>query len=698
MIAFFMAIITFTAQAQGLKRGGVKTDTLPIQNATLIDSLSTDLTDTIQEVAIELSYAQRFQAVVYTNNLNQLNYQNLDTLYNYYHQFDPANKYRFQRYTIGPLGSPVYNLLPNFQQDLAFNSGMQQFSPYQFNKDSIAIFKLNAPYTYLNWIFGTKAHQSFEAFHANRIKNIAQFGLRFRRMGGEGYYQNQKTGHTDFSAYLNYDSPNKRYKNIFTLLHNKYAFQQNGGIVEDRINFIFSDTTFLTRDEDQNLVEVTLPNSQPFRRDLESVFLDEAISREKKWTFASNQYLNFGQYLNDAIKDTSYLKQDTIQQQDSTYIKRFIPQFRLKHRIAYTNQQYAYEDLIGNEYALYPNSLLFQSNYYTDTIQLNKWHHELALIQTGKTVRGNEIQQLPFNSYVGLHVENIRLSQQFNFDTLKVNNAWLQAKIDGRVFKHFKYEANLQYALFKTSYQSKGHYLSARVSYNQPKTNEIWGLQYVRNQYQSPYLYQTYQNNFYAWNQSFPLTKTQHYEAFYNNASQQLRLAYQQIRFADYAILDTNNIRGIRYIPTNGTVHRFGINKNFKFGWWHMHHQFQFQSTQNDLLFIPNIVYRGTWYYSDEVFNKALNFNVGIDVQYTSNFNLPVYHPVLGQFFAQQDHTFQFYPAIDFFINFKIKSATFFFKAAYVNQGLFQRGYYAAYNYPQADIAIQGGIAWRFFD
>jgi len=708
LTVLFAGIFFFKSDAQILQRGGLKKDTLQLENEVVEDTLNTNPIDSTKQTSVELSYRQRFQSIQFTKDLNVLNYHTLDTVVDYFHQFDPGNKHQFQRYSIGPIGSPSYNLLPNFTQQLSFNSGMNQFKPYQFNKDSIAVFKVNAPYTYLNWIFGTKAHQSFEALHANRIKNIAQFGLRFRRMGGEGYYSSQKTGHSDFSAYLSYDTPNKRYKNIFTILNQNYAFQQNGGIMEGSINSAFNSSQVFLRD----LVPINLSDDNLSNDRNRNV--SDAISREKKWTFAFNQYLNFGQYLNEEVIDTTYEQTDSLIRSDSLYIKRFVPQFRLKHRIELANHTYSYEDANGNRnFSLYPRNLLVEPGYYVDSIQQKTWHHELAFIQTGKGFKRNQFNQLPVNTYVGLHVENVHLSQQFNSDTLKTNNAWLQAKVMGNAFEKVHYEVDFQYALFKNTYQSKGHYLNAKLSYHFPETQQFLGVKYLNNHYKPSYLYQNYQSNFYSWQKTFPIAETRHFEAFYENKEHKLRTAYQQIRLTNYVVFDTTNTNtsAIRFMRTNGTIHRFSINKTFELGWWLMRNQFHFQNiqntpnnsntpnTQNELLFMPKVVYQGTWYYSSNLFKRALQFNVGIDVRYTSNFKLPAYHPVTGQFFAlQEEHSFQSYPVIDFFFNFKIKTATFFFKTAYVNQGLFQRGYYAAYNYPQADIAVQGGISWRFFD
>jgi len=464
IIALVTAISIHQTKAQGSQRDGLKKDTLLIdENESVVDSLLTNPTDTIEKPAVKLSYTERFQSIQFTKNLNELNYQYLDTTYKYFHQFNPANRYQFKHYTIGPLGAPAYSLLPEFQQNLSFNLGMHQFSPYRFQKDSIAIFKVNAPYTFLNWIFGTKMHQSFEALHANRIKDLIQFGLRFRRMGGEGYYAKQKTGHSDFSAYLSYDSPNKRYKNIFTLLHNKYAFQQNGGVEEDSINYIFAQEERRAINGNGDTIAILVPNSRVFRRDLVPVFLDDAISREKKWSFTLNQYINFGRYFNEVENDTPSLREDSIQQKDTINIKRFVPKLRLKHRITFSNGYYTYEDKKGESFSLYPNNLINQSNYYVDSIQQKMWHHELALIQTGKHVKEvqrseikqntinphrpfeldnmveSQLIQQPVSSYFGLHIENICVSQQFNFDTVKINHAWLQAKISGRVLKNIQY-------------------------------------------------------------------------------------------------------------------------------------------------------------------------------------------------------------------------------------------------------------------
>lgn len=668
----FALCLFLVQQLEGqIRREGIKRDTTNLIET--IDTLDDANTDSVE--VFQLSYKEKYNSIKFTKSLAHFNYQNVDTLFELEHQFDPANKKKYRYNNIGVIGTPVYDLLPEYSSLLNFDLGFNQFKPYQINADSIEIYKINAPYTKLSWRFGTKKQQFFNILHANRIKNALQLGVRLNRMSTEGFYPNQTMRHSDFSAYTSYDAKNKKYKLITTVTTKKYVQQQNGGVNEESFEIF--------------------PNTAPHDRDsrIVNTYLQDSFGRNDGLNIALNQFYNIGKYFDETTTD-------------STTVKRFVPQFRLKHKIAFVRDNHIFNGNASSGYSFYPDSLLNQENFYIDTVKTNKWVNQLALIQTGKKASSSSILNLPFKSVLSLNYERINVKRLYVdtlkifTDTLKVNNTWLQFNLsDNFEDNPLSYNITAQYGLGANNYQTNKYYFKAAAKYQLPQLHSNVGLSFQINNYNAALLYNNYNSNFYKWQNSFDAVNTNTIEANYTNTKHKLSLSASIINFKNlpyFFFQDEFNPANIKL--ATGSLYRFQLCKTFTIGWWKMRHQLVYQTENNADIDLPNWVYSGSFYYSDFWFKSALNFNIGFDVRYFSSFNLPYYNPVIGQFYNQNNLKGNLYPTIDFFINCKIQTAVLFFKVEYLNQNWFQRGYYTAINYPAADYTFRGGISWRLFD
>ncbi|WP_366519411.1 putative porin, partial [uncultured Dokdonia sp.] len=124
---------------------------------------------------------------------------------------------------------------------------------------------------------------------------------------------------------------------------------------------------------------------------------------------------------------------------------------------------------------------------------------------------------------------------------------------------------------------------------------------------------------------------------------------------------------------------------------------FQNVSGQEGVLNTPDILTRGSFYFTDRVFKNALFLQTGFTVQYFTAYNLNAYDPVLAEFYVQNGQEIGGFPMIDFFFNMKVRQTRIFFKAEHLNSGFSGNDFFSAPGYPYRDFNVRFGIVWNFF-
>jgi hypothetical protein len=73
------------------------------------------------------------------------------------------------------------------------------------------------------------------------------------------------------------------------------------------------------------------------------------------------------------------------------------------------------------------------------------------------------------------------------------------------------------------------------------------------------------------------------------------------------------------------------------------------------------------------------------------------YHPIIGEFYSQNDTQYGGFPLIDIFVNAKVRQTRLYLKAEHLNSGFTGNTFYSAPGYPYRDYIIRFGLVWNFF-
>jgi hypothetical protein len=147
-------------------------------------------------------------------------------------------------------------------------------------------------------------------------------------------------------------------------------------------------------------------------------------------------------------------------------------------------------------------------------------------------------------------------------------------------------------------------------------------------------------------------------------------------------------------------MYKASVSKKFALNKFVLDNTLQYQKViEEDLgvINIPKIILRNTFYYQNELFNKALFLQTGFEFNYFTDFYMSSYDPLLSEFYVQNDKLIGNFPRIDFFINAKIQQTRIYLKAEHINSSLTGYNYYSAPNYPYRDFSIRFGLVWNFF-
>ncbi|WP_350290156.1 putative porin [uncultured Croceitalea sp.] len=167
-------------------------------------------------------------------------------------------------------------------------------------------------------------------------------------------------------------------------------------------------------------------------------------------------------------------------------------------------------------------------------------------------------------------------------------------------------------------------------------------------------------------------------------------------------ILDGNQNAFVRPFQESETINYLKVKyqKEFKWRKWALNNTLMYQevSQTNNVLNVPQFVTRNSLYFSSDVFDKAMFIQTGVTFKYFTSYNMDAYHPLLGEFYTQNNEELGSFPMIDFFINAKVRQTRIFLKAEHLNTTWSkQYNYYSAPNYPYRDFVIRFGLVWNFF-
>ena len=120
---------------------------------------------------------------------------------------------------------------------------------------------------------------------------------------------------------------------------------------------------------------------------------------------------------------------------------------------------------------------------------------------------------------------------------------------------------------------------------------------------------------------------------------------------------------------------------------------------QNDnILNIPDFVYRNSFFISEKIFKNVLEIQSGFNFKIFSKFFINEYNPVISTFHIQDKRKIGGFPIVDFFLNAKIRQTRLFFIFEHINSSFSENNFFTTPSKPYRDSNFRFGLNWSLFN
>ncbi len=550
------------------------------------------------------------------------------------------------------------NVLPSF------GARARHFNYMEVN--DIFYYNVPTPLTELLYKTAFEQGQLLDSFFTVNTSPQFNFSIAYKGLRSLGQYQHTLTSTGNFRFTTNYKTKNERYRVRGHIVTQDLTNQENGGLQEDDIaNFESGEEEFLDR-------PIFDPNFENAENILEGkrFYLDHS----------------FSVYNKTVKKENSKEANDTISRHE----------LRLAHTISFEDKEYQYDqsapsDLFGEA---------FVNTGLRDRVTLEHFYNKLDVHYAHKALG-------QFNINVSNNTYN------YGYDRIVVlNNETITNRLKGEVYgvggsyrKQYKgfnlqgqagvnvagdFDAN--FIKGEASIQlNNATFAKATISHNSNAPNFNTLL------YQSDYRNFNWQNNFnnvetQQLGVQIKYKKLAHISADYSVISDYVYFGSTENTIAPQQIQAFQNDETINYLRVKAeneiTVGKFALNNTILY---------QNVEDEANVLNVPEVTTRHTFYFSSELFKKAMFLQTGVTLNYFTKFYLNAYNPVLAEFYVQNEREFGDFPRFDFFINAKIRQTRIFLKAEHFNSSFTGFDFFSAPGVPYRDFTIRFGLVWNFF-
>src|SRR6056300_61133 len=569
-----------------------------------------------------------------------------------YYKFNYLRKDNLEKLKFSNFGQSYNSLTYSYEKSsLPFSSFSSKQHAY-LKSSEVKYYKVPTPLTELLFKSVMKQGQFTDVLFSTNTSENFNFSIAFKGMRSLGNYQNILSGLKKFRFTSNYNSINEKYKFKTHYVSQNFENRENGGLTNSSVdNFESEDNLFSERSKLSVKFEDAISHflSKRFFLDHQfrvlkskknnSLFIGHIFEYETTYNaFEQNNPTPFYGSSATPINDKTQIK--TMSNKFYTYLSS---KFFGNIKVSYLNYNYNY---LTN--TLSSSELGFNENENSISFELenNIFNHEL---------RG-KLEKNLFGDRLGDLINIVLVSQNKNFNySLGFNT----------LNKH----PGLYFELFESNYSE----IRWANKLNSVKINNI-NLEFNSRTFGSL---------------NFDFTKIDNFTYF---------------DLKDKSTL--NDDQDLKLVP-KVNQHSNSINylklkwqKEFNFGKFALDNSFIFQNVDQDqnILNLPNYIFRNTIYFSDHVFKRAMFLQTGLTFKYFSNYYANEYNPLISSFHIQNDKKIGNFPMIDVFVNARIKRTRLFLKAEHINSTITGNNFYSTPSYPYRDFIIRFGLIWNFFN
>ena len=592
---------------------------------------------------------------------------------------------------LGNVGTASRQLLWHTNTQLGARLGRTAFDKYVINPATIPYYDTRSPYTYFKLSQGGTGESDFQLSYTRSLKKNFNVGAFYERITARKILatvsgKETLVDHSNVLIFMRYATEDQRYHALFNFSTARHNATEQGGIRE-------------IPDPARPNGGITVANDSLYNYQTATVWLNKASNRDDRdQLHLAHTYRLLGQGLT-AFHILDYSRQrnryfdDNVPHDTDTNVLEFYPRTLLNP--TKTDDQAEYKQV--------ENTIGILGS--TPTVEYRAYARRRDASLTTKSL----FTRLDGTTYLSEALPD--------YHTAGVTGQLFVGGTAAFQYRKFAVQTTGEYLLLSGEYFFQG---TARLG---PLTSEFLSTIY------SPTLTeQMFRGNHYAWDNfarpdnelaGSPIgNHTYSWDRkleFNNTKVNQLtarvdqKLGNNQLQ-ASASVVNINSL--VYYnqfaVPDQSGAPQqlliFSARHQVAWRHWHADNQATFTTGANatddnsTIIRIPSLVANLRAYYQSYIFHNALFTQVGASVYYQSRFRAYDYSPSTQQFYLQDEFIIRNYPLVNLFITADVKTVGVFLKVAYVNQGLYQNGYFASPYYTGLPRRIQFGIRWQFFN
>jgi len=653
-ILFFYAILVSVAQDN--KRGPiiqVKEDRSR-KTATVNDSI---LSASVDNNVIKNTDAKIEDYLIISSEMDTISVDTSLTIEKYY-KMNYLRKDNFQLLPFSNSGLAYNELSFRSKKSHHTDIGVKNKKIMYLSADDVNYYYVPTPFTELMYRSVFVQGQTLDALYTVNTSKNYNFSISRKGLRSLGNYQNFISNPSIFTITSNYSSKSKNYNSRFHYTKQELFAEQNGGLKDNDISkFESGNEQFIDRGVFDPQFENASNQFSSKRFFLDHIYHFNETDSLSKSRYSLRHILSYEEQENrfDQTSPNNFFGEAFI----SEKISEKILLNSLKTRFIFSfNQSLIGELKIGTEFIQDKYSLEnFQTEIFTNDLRKINSETGFLLLNYAKQMNRLKFDFFSSNKIFG-DTESMLIGSNIHLELNDKNSVILKLLSS-------KYTPAYNTSLFSSNY----------LNYN-------WNndLEYVESNQVSLLL-------------NFPRILDVNFDYYSLNN-------FVQFEKTNLSSAIDEEVYGIRPVQYNEKIDFFKIsfNKKITSGKFTFDSRLMYQkSSDESKISFPEIVTRNTFFYSTEIFKKALFLQSGFSFKYFSSYYMKGYDPLLSELYVQNDRLFGEFPLIDFFINAKIQQTRLFLKFEHLNSSITGYNYYSAPNYPYRDFTIRFGLVWNFF-
>jgi hypothetical protein len=585
-----------------------------------------------------------------------------DSLLPGFQVYEPDRKVDFDYATVGMRGGAAYALRYEPIRRTGTTIGFRQFDLYQHDGENLDFYRLEYPFTYLNYVRESEQSDSYlDARFSRNFADGVNLLLDFRRINQQGtndQYPSQALRNTHVVTGLSVRPTGSRYSGFFSFAANTYEQLQNGGV----LTASFEDGG----GEVDNLGNL-------------NTFLDETRQRHSYRQLMATQYLRFGG------------KTDSLSGSERRA-------FTLRHRLRYDNRRYRLSSEVIDPttaddtlafYQRFPD-LLLDVRGLRNQIEHRALENDVTFSTFRRGTSADKASVQKDVLELGLtHIYN-RIIQDRDST---VNNLIVHAAVGLRPSDRLNLLVSGQLNLVG---QVGDYRVEGEGTLDLGKAGKL-ELKALNQLYAPDLTQQVYRvNGQTLWDNNFGKTLELRLEGAYTLPIVKIRAGLAYSLLTNYVSFGEDG-RPQQSGSANSLL-QLTLERKLRFGKLHLDNRLLLQEADQDVFRLPRAYGEHSLYVEGKWF-KVLNINLGVDIRYATAFDPYYYNPVIQQFQLQDEQARGFQYQLDPFFSMRVTRFRFFLKYVQANNLISpDQLLYLTAEHPYPDEALRFGFSWRLLD